>query len=212
MPTKASTVILGDMGADRKNYTLGFRGISRTYLPSAGYNHHVVATGLRPNTTYFYLVGSTLDGWSEQASFTTPPLIGEKLHTTIVIMGDMGILYSQPTAERITKLVEDGGISSIIQLGDYGYGDIRPGSEYELSWTIFFSLLREAMTRVPFMVSLSRLIRPTNRISLDLVGCTILTIGRASICRQSSGIMKLAASIHNALRTVDSSDRSIIDS
>ncbi|VVT48656.1 uncharacterized protein SAPINGB_P001886 [Magnusiomyces paraingens] len=47
--------------------------ISQTYLTSTTYSNHVKLSGLEPNTTYYYQVSNSPDGFPVY-SFTTPPL------------------------------------------------------------------------------------------------------------------------------------------
>lgn len=61
----------GDPGECAEMRSLSPHTPARCYLSANLY--HTTVTGLAPGTTYFFVVGSPSSGYSQEASFTTPP-------------------------------------------------------------------------------------------------------------------------------------------
>lgn len=56
-----------------ENYTWSAQGVTHSNEEISGIFHDVSLTGLQPNTTYFFIIGSDLTGWSQEKRFTTLP-------------------------------------------------------------------------------------------------------------------------------------------
>ena len=101
--------------------------------PAATTEHSVTLTGLTPNTTYFYSIGSATGTLVADASltFTTPPTAGTSVPTRIWALGDAGTTGNNPSELR-QKAVRDAfytwtgtrAPNLVLQLGDnaYNYG------------------------------------------------------------------------------------------
>lgn len=101
--------------------------------PAATTEHSVALTGLTPNTTYFYSIGSAAEmiAGDESLTFTTPPTAGTAINTRIWVMGDAGTTGNNPSETR-QKAVRDAFYTwtgsrtpnLVLQLGDnaYNYG------------------------------------------------------------------------------------------
>ncbi|HRH69364.1 MAG TPA: metallophosphoesterase family protein [Flavobacteriales bacterium] len=106
-------------------------------LPATTLHHEVVLTGLQPNTTYYYAIGSsTQDLSSGDAStfFTTHPVQGSERPCRIWVIGDAGTAYAAQRSVRDSYINFTNGshkADAWIMLGDNAYGHGRE-SEYQL--------------------------------------------------------------------------------
>ena len=72
--TTAATAAEVQYGTASGSYTKTVTAKSTQANAGLGYIHEVELTGLSPNTKYFYIAGSTADGFTAEASFTTGPV------------------------------------------------------------------------------------------------------------------------------------------
>jgi hypothetical protein len=86
--------------------------------------HSGVVTGLKPNTTYTYFVGSDQAN-STQNTFTTLPMtVGTAARPLrIAVVADWGTINAQDTTNQIQARVNNGSIDALIMAGDLGYWD-----------------------------------------------------------------------------------------
>lgn len=126
-----------------------YNGESNTYHISAGYDHYVTVSGLKPDTNYTYVVGSNVTGFSSPASIKTQKPIGSTDSFSVAMYGDMGINNCFLNA----KWVSQSNVDFVYHVGDFAYGDDRPADMYEDSWNIFFALNYPTMLRVPYMTT-----------------------------------------------------------
>ncbi|MGI0012747.1 MAG: metallophosphoesterase, partial [Nitrososphaera sp.] len=112
--------------------------------------HEVQLTGLTPDTTYYYAIGSTtatLAGGHAEHFFVTPPRPGAEKPVRVWVIGDSG------TADRKAKAVRDGYLALNgstytnvwLMLGDNAYND---GTDREYQYAVFEmypSLLRQTV-------------------------------------------------------------------
>ncbi|MBI3852391.1 MAG: metallophosphoesterase [Verrucomicrobia bacterium] len=124
--------------------------ISQADVNTASTEHEVNLTGLRPNTKYFYAVGTVstnLAGGDTNHFFTTPPIPGTRKPTRIWVIGDSGTgnanqinvrnAYEKFTAGRDTDLW--------LMLGDNAY-DSGTDREYQTAvFNIYANLLRKTV-------------------------------------------------------------------
>jgi hypothetical protein len=109
--------------ADNRNYTL-------CKLPSPNL-HAATLTGLVPGQTYFYSIHDAAGkcGATAPAQFSAPRVVGDKPSAypfTVFAYGDMGISYSQPTADVIAARINGGtGPDVIIHAGDISCVRVR---------------------------------------------------------------------------------------
>lgn len=114
-------------------------------------DHEVTLTGLTPNTTYFYSVGSafdTLAGGDAAHTFTTPPVAGTAPNTRIWVLGDAGTGTSSQTNVRDAFYTWTGARDPnlVLELGDNAYNS---GLDSEFQ-TKVFDIYGSLMKRVPF--------------------------------------------------------------
>lgn len=111
-------------GESVKNLTLAQKGNSTKFTEAGGkstrsqFIHRVDLENLKPNTIYFYIVGSPL-GWSSTFHFRTMPA-GEDWSPSLAIFGDMGSI----NAQSIPRLVSDASLGmydAILHVGDFAY-------------------------------------------------------------------------------------------
>ena len=131
------------------------RAIGRTKSFPGTYDrtvHHVKLNNLRPNTTYYFVVGSYRLGFSEEMKFRTLP--NDSSPITMVVGGDMG------TAQRIVDTSRD-AISlepDVILIGGdiaYANGFVSMGHK----WVEWFARMKEISTTpsgylIPWIVAI----------------------------------------------------------
>jgi hypothetical protein len=87
-PSATSVVKYGTVS---KKYTASSSGSSSIYYRTS--QHSVVLGTLQPNTTYFYVVGDNVGGYSSEFSFKSAPLTSElRKDFSFAIFGDLGTL------------------------------------------------------------------------------------------------------------------------
>jgi hypothetical protein len=148
-------------GLVSNQYTYKATGESVTYLKSDRgdmvlYHSHVKMTQLKPSTTYYYVCGDEVAGWSDEYSFTSAPAAPTSpkttLNTTVVVYGDMGIVNSQHTIPRATGRILNKEADFVWHIGDISYADDYPGGLYEEVWDQWFKQMEPAMRVAPYMV------------------------------------------------------------
>ena len=85
----------------------------------------VQATGLAPNTVYYYQVGSDTDGWSDEYSFRTAPAKGDTSPFSFVAFGDQGVDHTGSTRRPrdVAASVAQDDPDLILHAGDVTYCD-----------------------------------------------------------------------------------------
>jgi hypothetical protein len=101
--------------------------------------HEVTLTGLTPNTTYYYAVGSTtgpLAGGDANHRFVTAPMAGHAKPTRVWVIGDSGTANASAAAVRDAYLAYTGarGTDVWLMLGDNAYQD---GTDPEYQAAVF---------------------------------------------------------------------------
>jgi hypothetical protein len=121
-------------------------------------DHIVTLTGLTPNTTYFYSVGSGADtlaptpGNGADFNFTTPPTAGTVINTRIWVLGDAGTAGNSNPAPQTS--VRDAFYTFtgtrtpnlVLQLGDNAYNS---GFDNEFQ-TAVFDMYPTMLRKTPF--------------------------------------------------------------
>ena len=115
--------------------------------PASGFNHEVTLTGLTPNTTYYYSIGSGNDilapvppANGADYTFTTAPAAGTAINTRIWVLGDAGTAGNSDPAGQIS--VRDAFYTFtgartpnvVLQLGDNAY---NTGTDTEFQKAMF---------------------------------------------------------------------------
>jgi hypothetical protein len=113
-------------------------------------NHAVTLTGLVPDTTYFYAVGSistTLAGGDALHFFVTPPAAGAPKPTRIWVLGDAGTATSNQRAVRDAYYAFTGTRHTDLwlMLGDNAYDD-GTDAEYQAAvFDMYAAMLRKSV-------------------------------------------------------------------
>ncbi len=110
---------------------------SQVDVPATTLHHEVVLSGLQPNTTYYYTIGSsTQDLTTEDPTtfFTTHPAQGNERPARIWVVGDAGTAYAAQASVRDSYINFISGshkADAWIMLGDNAYNHGRE-TEYQL--------------------------------------------------------------------------------
>jgi hypothetical protein len=126
--------------------------IAPQFFIDPGYMHTILLKGLRPSTTYYYLVGTDEHGWSDVYSFTNRPANeGEDVY--IIAYGDMGVENfapgAQSTINRITARVKSTRVTCLLHIGDISYA--RGAGAL---WDGFMNQIQPIAARIPYMVGI----------------------------------------------------------
>jgi acid phosphatase type 7 len=117
-----------------------------------GFMHTVLLQALLPSTTYFYRVGSDVDGWSAVFSFTNRPGDGDE-PVTLIAYGDMGLSPVEPgansTINRVTARVTTSNITCLLHIGDISYA-----RGIGALWDAFMTQIEPIAAHVPYMVAI----------------------------------------------------------
>lgn len=123
--------------------------LTYTHFGWRGYLHSATLTGLEPNRTYFYRVGSA----SSQPvhSFRTLAMGagGATTPLRIVVIGDMGYgPMSDATVAEVTRRVEAAEVDLVLHNGDVSYAD----GEMK-HWDTFLRKIEPIASRVPYLTT-----------------------------------------------------------
>lgn len=117
---------------------------------TAGTNHSVTLTGLTPDTTYYYSIGSEkgiIAGRSASHRFTTSPVPGTEKNTRIWVLGDPGTAGGNQRGVRdaFMKFTTTRVPDMLMFLGDNAY-NIGSDAEYQAA---VFNMYPDFLRRVP---------------------------------------------------------------
>ena len=117
---------------------------------AAGTEHEIELTGLTPNATYYYSIGSAQDVLASGSdyTFTTPPVPGTTANTRVWVLGDAGTANSSQTAVRDAFYSWTGSRNPnlVLQLGDNAYNS---GTDTEFQGAVF-NMYSTMLRKVPF--------------------------------------------------------------
>lgn len=107
-------------------------GTTHIYVGSSGYIHDVELTGLKPNSTYYFVCGGEKGGYSNERSFRTAPT--QPSHLRFVAGGDCRTNWSQRDAvsRAMSKFNPD-----FVLFG----GDLVTSGHNQTQWDSFFESL-----------------------------------------------------------------------
>jgi hypothetical protein len=109
-----------------------------------GYVHEVELTGLEPNTTYYYICGDELGGWSSEYTLTLAP--GSTRDFTFVVVGDMG---TTPAARQNLDWMISEDPSFVLHTGDLSYAN-----GFTAIWDIWFNQISPLSANALYMPSI----------------------------------------------------------
>lgn len=99
------------------------------------YIHFATSPNLNANTVYYYRVGDSTAGWSQEYSFVTPPPVGPEVPFSFAIIGDIGqTVNSTLVRDHVLAGV---GFGMAIMAGDLSYADSawNPNFLNKTNWT-----------------------------------------------------------------------------
>lgn len=120
--------------------------------------HRALLQGLKPDTEYFYIYGSKEHGWSEEASFVTPPPTGPQSSVSLLAIADMGQAEvdgsnengfgeQHPSLATVRGLLDNAaGRCLVIHNGDISYA-----RGYGSQWEVFADQIQPVARRLPWM-------------------------------------------------------------
>eukprot|EP00731_Ephydatia_muelleri_P019794 Em0012g619a len=135
-----------------------------------GMLHQVTMDNLVPGKKYFYVFGDIF-GFSQEYSFTAPPVASPNSTVRVVVYGDMGngqvddslqIMTAQQPALNTTNLIysQIDQTDLVLHIGDISYargyasvcGRCTAVFLYVFQWEEFFDQIQPIATRLPYMV------------------------------------------------------------
>lgn len=129
--------------------------VDESIAPASQFNHEVTLTGLTPNTTYYYSIGSGSDTLAPVApanpadfTFTTPPTAGTVINTRIWVLGDAGTANANSAAVRDAFYNFTGARTPnlVLELGDNAYNSGQD-TEYQAA---VFDMYPTMLRKTPF--------------------------------------------------------------
>ena len=118
--------------------------------PLSGFDHSITLSGLSPNTTYFYSIGSADDilASGTDYTFTTPPVPGVAINTRIWVLGDAGTANANQQVVRDAFYTWTGSRTPnlVLQLGDNAY---NTGTDTEYQSAVF-NIYPTMLRKTPF--------------------------------------------------------------
>lgn len=121
--------------------------LDETAAPASPFNHEVALTGLIPNTTYFYSVGTATETFASGAdyTFTTPPTVGTAQDTRIWVLGDAGKADANQRAVRDAFYNWTGTRTPnlVLQLGDNAYNTGLDAEFQKAMFDMYPTMLRK---------------------------------------------------------------------
>ena len=148
---------------------------AREYLSGWGFHHVIKVHKLKPNTSYYYSVGSSEGGWSQEFSFQTAP--EGDFAFSLSAFGDMGYLDStrrplelppvaglvrhwsaQYSRNQLEILKDTRQIDFVWNLGDVAYADDSYAHklfsfDYENTYNGYMDWMQNLSSSMPYMVS-----------------------------------------------------------
>lgn len=118
------------------------------------FDHLVTLTGLTPNTTYYYSIGSGSDALAPahaddaaDFTFTTPPTAGTVINTRIWVLGDAGTANSSQMAVRNAFYNFTGAHTPnvVLQLGDNAYSTGLDSEFQNAMFNMYPTMLRKTV-------------------------------------------------------------------
>lgn len=113
-------------------YTYSATGTTHTYADASGYIHDVELTGLKPNSTYYFVCGGENGGYSDERSFQTASTQPSFLR--FVAGGDCRTNWAQ--RDSISSAMSKFNPNFVLLSGDFVYS-----GDNQTEWDSFFESL-----------------------------------------------------------------------
>ena len=104
-------------------------GTCHTYVGSSGYIHDVELSGLKPNSTYYFVCGGETGGYSDERSFRTAPV--QPSYLRFVVGGDCRSNWLQ--RDSISRAMSEFNPNFVLLSGDF----VNSGHN-QTQWYSFF--------------------------------------------------------------------------
>ncbi len=115
---------------------------SKTY--TSPYIHHVLLSGLKPSTQYFYICGDQ-DLYNEPHNFTTLPQVGIHEPISFGIIGDLG--QTEYSVNTVKQLLYHDNVQMMLHAGDLSYADCE-----QPLWDSYGEMIEPLAKHIPWMV------------------------------------------------------------
>ena len=123
------------------------------------YNHHVVLDTLQPATTYYYVVGDEVSGWSDEMSFRSAPVASSaRGNFSFLVFGDLGVVNGDPSTSYLNNHRDD--VALVWHAGDVSYADVsflHLGCVfkfcYEDTFDQYMTMIQPVASTVPYMTT-----------------------------------------------------------
>jgi len=132
------------------------QSVDEAAVQASPFNHEITLTGLTPNTTYYYSVGSGPDTLAPvppadpaDFTFTTPPTVGTVIDTRIWILGDAGTAgNSEPSRQTSVRdafyaFTGPRTPNVVLQLGDNAYNSGLDNEFQAAMFNMYPTMLRK---------------------------------------------------------------------
>jgi len=140
-------------GVKSGSYDYQAKGDSHSYFPAplGSWQHDVVLSNLKSDSTYYYLAGDATGGWSQERNFTTPPASNRAFATCW--FGDMGTTNCNDTILRLIQRRDE--FDFFFHVGDFSYADddFTDPDAYESIWNTWALSVEPITDRKAYMTS-----------------------------------------------------------
>ena len=113
-------------------YRYSATGTTHTYVEASGYIHDAELTGLKPNSTYYFVCGGEKGGYSNERSFRTAPI--QPSHLRFIVGGDCRTNWSQ--RDNVSRAMSKFNPNFVLFSGDF----VTSG-HVQAQWDSFFESL-----------------------------------------------------------------------
>ena len=155
-----------------------------------GQLHTIMLTDLQPNTKYKYKVrldiaGGTSTDWSEEYTFTSPPLVGDKSDYVYVVYGDQGCPSTGwgDGGEWTSRMErQEPSLQAVHHFGDLSYAR---GAAH--MWDEWLAITQQFATKVPLMIGVG------NHVSDGVMCYVLLSSSLVHESRANSSLLRVLA-------------------
>ena len=151
--TVTSTV---QYGTESGNLVYSVTGFSSSYWET--FHHHVVLQELSPTTIYYYRVGDTDGGFSEEYHFKSSPLPSKDMSLNFAVFGDLGLVNGDSSVALLKDWANDEVVDFIWHGGDVSYADDSFTHKdcvfkfcYEETYDAYMTEIEPVVSKLPYM-------------------------------------------------------------